>query len=62
MTPLEREEMRKLVKLRNQKREETAQGKTGEIWVIRGGRVVNVARRLRGSEGEEVNRKGVEEE
>lgn len=45
MTPLEREEMRKLVKLRNLKREQTAQKKSGEFWVIRNKKVVDVARK-----------------
>lgn len=44
MTFLEREEMRKLVLLRNQKREETETQRGKEIWVIRRHQVVNIAR------------------
>ena len=45
MTPLEREEYKKLIQLRNQKREEATANKTGEIWVIHGTKVVDIARR-----------------
>ncbi len=45
MTPLEREENRKLVLERNRKRTETIQAGTNEVWVIRGGRVIDVTRR-----------------
>lgn len=44
-TPLEREEMRKLVQEREQKREETRVKMGTEKWVIRNGRVVDVTRR-----------------
>ena len=44
MTPLERDEMRNLVRIRNLKRDETTQKGTGEVWVIRKGRVVDKAR------------------
>ena len=47
MTFLEREEMRKLVSLRNQKRAETETHGGDEVWVIRRNKVVNVARRRR---------------
>jgi hypothetical protein len=50
MTPLERGEMRKLIKLRNEKREQATQEGTGENWVIRKGRVVNVTRGKMGTE------------
>jgi hypothetical protein len=52
MTPLEREEMRKLVKVRNEKREESKQKQTGDVWVIRKGRVVNITRRPQAVIGE----------
>lgn len=45
MTPLEREEQRRLVSVRNQKREEAEKNETGEWFIIRKGRVVNVTRR-----------------
>jgi hypothetical protein len=45
MTPLERAEQRKLVSLRNQKREEAETNATGEWFIIRKGKVVNVSRR-----------------
>jgi ribosomal protein L17 len=45
MTPLEREQMRRLVKMRNQRREETKQKESGEVWVVRNGRVVDIARK-----------------
>ena len=44
MTFLEREEMRKLVSLRNQKREESHAQGGKEIWVIRRHKVINIAR------------------
>ena len=45
MTPLEREEQRRLVQLRNQKRDESQKNGSGDIWVIRRGKVINVARK-----------------
>lgn len=44
MTPLEREQFRKLVKLRNQKREEAERKGEDAQWVIRQNKVVNVTR------------------
>lgn len=45
MTPLEREEMRKLVKIRNLKRQSAeAAGESSLQWVIRKGRVISTAR------------------
>ena len=44
VTFLEREEMRKLVSLRNQKRAETETHGGDEVWMIRRNKVVNIAR------------------
>ena len=44
MTPLELEQNKKLLKIRYQLREKTKREQTGEIWVIRGKKVINVAR------------------
>jgi hypothetical protein len=52
-TPLERAEMRKLVVLRDQKREETKSQGGNSVWVVRNGRVVDVSRRQEeGSRGD----------
>ena len=51
MTPLERTQMRQLLILRNQKREEAKKAGKIENWVIRGDKVVNVQRQ-RPSDGE----------
>ena len=48
MTFSERQEMRNLVILRNQKREETEAKGGKEIWVIRRNKVVNIARERKG--------------
>lgn len=53
MTPLEREEQRRLVTARNQKREEAEKNQTGEWFIIRKGKVVNVTRRRVTEDGEE---------
>ena len=53
MTPLERKEQRELVQLRNTKKEESQKQGTGEIWVIRKGEVINIARRNPPQEKEE---------
>lgn len=44
-TPLEREEHRRLVMLRNSKREESQQKGTQEVWVIRKGKIVDISKR-----------------
>jgi hypothetical protein len=51
-TPLERAEMKKLITMRDQKREETKTKGGDENWVIRNGKVVNIARRSRQEGGE----------
>jgi hypothetical protein len=48
MTPLERKDQRKLVIIRNQKREESKDKGTDEVWVIRNGKVIDIARKLSG--------------
>lgn len=50
-TPLERVEMRRLISERDQKREETKSKGGSENWVIRSGKVVNLARRSREDQG-----------
>ena len=45
MTPLERENHKKLLAIRDQKRAETKQKGTEEIWAIRGSRVVDVTKK-----------------
>ena len=47
MTPLEREEHKRLLMIRKQKIEETKKNGTSEIWAIRNGTVVDVSKRRR---------------
>lgn len=50
MTKAEQEQVKRLLALRFQKRQETKKNNSGEIWIIKGGKVVDIARRKQETE------------
>lgn len=54
MTPLEREEIRELLEIRNNRQRESNRIGVADKWVVRKGRVVNVARRPAGGPSQEL--------